>query len=285
VEEPKATGPDPTDRKHRGTFAAPLWQRVEDLAGDRTKTSVALFGFLILKVLLVARGDLLTSLAVVNSAGIVAVVVGVILSAMPILAALSMAYVIYWWISGTGRPRASTQGAVIVGTIALSGWFSPWFLFVPTLAFALLVGAFDRWDAPHRTAARTIRGSRWAVRPSRKQRGFGTGAMVLAASLMALAIGGSLFTMWLPHERVVVEGQPRPIVGYVLDNSDGWMTVLTSGARRVDRFKEDSVTSRTLCRGSDFHESSIQWIARVSGGGFTYLPPCLNSAKTPSVSY
>ncbi|HMC71339.1 MAG TPA: hypothetical protein VKJ07_19440, partial [Mycobacteriales bacterium] len=82
---------------------------------------------------------------------------------------------------------------------------------------------------------------------------------------------------WLPHERLMVKGEPRPVIGYVLSDGGGWVTVLTSGARKVARYKPERVDARTACRGSDFHESAIEWVARHSGRGVTYLRRCTES--------
>jgi hypothetical protein len=161
---------------------------------------------------------------------------------------------------------------------AFSAWFTPWYLFAPTLAFALLLGVLDRRNVvrlPSRQDNdRTSRGGNGA----RRKRRIGVGAIILSTGLVIYAVTATLLTMWLPHERLVVKGMKTPVVGYVVEESGGWMTVLTSGDRKVARLKEELVDSRTVCRASDFHESPIQWLARHAGERVAYVVPCKDPA-------
>lgn len=75
----------------------------------------------------------------------------------------------------------------------------------------------------------------------------------------------SLFAMWLPHEALLAPGRPQPvIVGYVLDDSGGWTSMLTSGDRKLIRVKSDTIKERVLCLRA-YHESAFQSMLRSRG--------------------
>jgi hypothetical protein len=89
----------------------------------------------------------------------------------------------------------------------------------------------------------------------------------IATVIMVLTViyNPSLFAMWLPHEAVLAPGRTQPvIVGYVLDDSGGWTSMLTSGDRKVIRVKSDTITERVLCLRA-YHESVFQSMLRSRG--------------------
>jgi len=223
-------------------------------------TTLSLFALLIAKVLLVTHGDLLTSMALVNDAGLVPVTIGVIMSLIPIAAALAMAAALYGRTCCRWRwDQLARQWLVIGGVVFVSAWFSPWYLFVPAVVAAVLVGVFDREQDE-------------AV-PAKRNRA-GVGFLVLATTGVVYALGATLFTMWLPHEELTLKDDPKPTIGYVVGEKGGWVNVLTTGKRRIVRIPSSAVQSRVLCRGSDFHESPIQWTARRLGHPTEYLRRC-----------
>ena len=75
----------------------------------------------------------------------------------------------------------------------------------------------------------------------------------------ALAIVTMLYTLWVPHEIVIMKPAPTGIgltpneragyvLGYVLaDEPGGWITILTSGSRTIVRFRDATVKSITVC--------------------------------------
>lgn len=256
-----APPPQPSQPRQRAIVVEVVSKALGRLGHDRTATTLALFAFLMVKVLLVTHGDLLTSLALIHDAGLVAVVIGVIMSLLPIAAALVMAGAIYGWYCCRWRwGQPARQWAVIAGVVFVSAWFSPWYLFVPAIAVSVLLGVFDREQDE-------------ALPPTKRSRA-GRGFLVLATTGIVYALGASLFTMWLPHEQLALRDQSEPTIGYVVGEGGGWVTMLTSGKRRIIRIPSAIVESRVVCRGSDFHESPIQWTARRLGHPTEYLRRC-----------
>jgi hypothetical protein len=99
-----------TSEMDRSSGVGALLERL--MGTDAITWTVLAFGFLIVKVLLVAQGDIMTALAVISSAGTVTVIVGAILSALPIIAAVVFVVLLYGagrgaWDRGTDttRPR------------------------------------------------------------------------------------------------------------------------------------------------------------------------------------
>ena len=58
-----------------------------------------------------------------------------------------------------------------------------------------------------------------------------------------------LYAVWLPHEDVTIKATDgiRVVKGYVLSDSNGWVSVLRTGQRRIYRFPSSEVTKRDLC--------------------------------------
>src|SRR5439155_9604530 len=68
---PPAPPPSPPSPPRRNYVVEAVSKGLNRLGRDRTATTLALFAFLIAKVLLVTHGDLLTSLALIHDAGLV----------------------------------------------------------------------------------------------------------------------------------------------------------------------------------------------------------------------
>jgi len=279
VAEPPAASPAPEPQPQppaspqRSYVVQIVTKAVKRLGHDRTATTLTLFALLITKVLLVTHGDLLTSLALINDAGLVQVTIGVIMSLLPIAAALVMAAALYgWWCCRWRWDQRPRQLAVIAGVVFVSAWFSPWYLFFPAIAVSLALGVFDReQDELH---------------PATMHGKAGQGFLILATAGIVYALGATLFTMWLPHEQLKIRDQSEQRIGYVVGDKGGYINMLTSGNRRIVRIPSSTVESRTLCRGSDFHESPIQWTARAVGRPLEYLPRCgeLSESKSAPVT-
>ena len=71
-----------------------------------------------------------------------------------------------------------------------------------------------------------------------------------------------LYAVWLPHEILTLAKRmptlakqgprPRVMVGYVLSDSNGWVSLLRTGERRIYRFRSEDITARVLCRARSF---------------------------------
>ena len=91
--------------------------------------------------------------------------------------------------------------------------------------------------------------------------------------LIFAGVGG----LWLPAEIVTTQEPevdvPARLEGYVLDDSAGWMSVLSEDERAVVRVESESVVSREVCtkgRGTTFGRSFVEFVGHDS----TPVPLC-----------
>jgi len=222
-----------------------VWKKIQEVSANKTTTTLLLFGYFVAKILCVARGDLLTGLAVLSESGLVAVVLGALVSSLPVLAAVTLAVSLHAAIADGSRAHPRWFWYALGAVALLTLWFTPWYLTVGAIALAVILGV---WDQGH-----PVRGERGRAR---------AGATVLAAVLVVVGLYSTLLTMWLPHEALTVAGGQR--VGYVINVNDRWTTVLITKSRRVEHLRTDEITSRTTCRGGDFHSSLADGLARVA---------------------
>lgn len=255
---------DPREDQEEGERLAELWSPLLGRWATRTRRRrstltilrdntalIALFAFLILKVLVISLGDVTTALAILRTAGLTSVVVGGLLSALPFLAAFllsaSSASAIWWCRRGDPRRRLlrriprNVLASVLAAGLA-SFFLTPW----PVLLVSPLMGLV--WGLAI-GAGRPRRAERTRLRPlTRSVRYLAVaGTALVLAPMTAWAL---LYPVWLPHETVTLrtQGSTVTVVGYVLDDSGGWITILESGRRRVVRHRSDAVSERTLCR-------------------------------------
>jgi hypothetical protein len=129
----------------------------------------------------------------------------------------------------------------IMGT--LSFFAVPAELLLAAMAFGSLLALVGVRGYPPREFRRGHRSARTALRAA-------ASALVYALLLPSCGFGltNFLYSMWLPHEDIVLatKGSAHE-VGYVLDDSNSWMTILRSGERRIIRVRDSDVLSRRLC--------------------------------------
>jgi hypothetical protein len=78
---------------------------------------------------------------------------------------------------------------------------------------------------------------------------------VLLGFVTGVAVVLMLYTVWVPREIVVFQPGTFPsgtasrevVVGYVLSEDNGWITMLTSGAHRILRYPDAKVTTQIVC--------------------------------------
>ena len=222
---------------------------------SQARISLLLFGFLILKVLLVAKGDLVTALGVINVSGVVTVVVGAALSALPIVAAILLGFGTYVVASGTTRPAgwttARTSGSFAVVAIAAM-ILSPWHLAAAVIGVSLVGGLIDRFRRNRKRRAVT----RWHGQDQgERSRLLHRGFVLATVTVFFLSLNSLFYAMWLPHEVLHLQsGSPQ--VGYVLSDSNGWVTVLTSHDRKVKEYRAIDVEVELVEHPSQAHSSS-----------------------------
>lgn len=238
------------------------------LSTEPVQATLLASSFLILKVLLVAKGDILAGLAVLQSSPTVTVIIGAVLSAIPVIGAVIVVAILYGLGCGVWGWRSLRDPiAILISVTALTAWIllTPWPVFVLTF-LGLLVGILDRvfWSRQTRRSGNDISFTR--VR------------LVVVAVLCILAllpVGEDIaIAMWLPREELHLQRSEKPatqpqgqqekiIVGYVLHEEGGWTSVLTSGDRTVERLQSNTITSRHVCRSpKNYRESVAEYIRR-----------------------
>jgi hypothetical protein len=246
----------------------------QTLRSDRTLTTLLLFSILIIKVIFVAKGDLTTALAVLATSGLVTVILGALVALLPIIAAAIVVVGFYRLGSGAWKLRAlGKQSLIVVLVLLASVMLTPW-LVLAASPLALIGGRLARFRKKLRTEAKTTKSpiKVWGARAL---------LVVIAALVITpFAIVGPdlVFSMWLPREEIrVASSQNAPeqplLVGYVLKDEGGWMSVLTSVRRRVEEIKSDTIVSRRLCR-KNYHEPIWQLSQRKIFDSDTRLPGC-----------
>jgi hypothetical protein len=163
------------------------------------------------------------------------------------------------------------QRVALIAVVVLGFFLTPWLAFAASavigVLFVLAIAVHGRERTPR------------------------TGLFVRVASvLIVVGVGYSMYVVtyavWLPHEAVVYQpvkvAKPSKalVVGYVLDSSDGWMSILRSGSRDVVRLPTDSIVSRTICQNGTtlpFNAPSVWGLLGQKSPFFRSL----QSANTP----
>jgi hypothetical protein len=248
----------------------------QTLRSDRTLSTLLLFSILIIKVIFVAKGDLTTALAVLATSGLVTVILGALVALLPIIAAAIVVVGFYRLGSGAWKLRTlGKQSLIVVLVLLASVMLTPW-LVLAASPLALIGGRLARFRKKLRTEAKATKS------PAKVWVAHALLVAAIAALVIApFAIVGPdlVFSMWLPREEIrVASSQNAPqqplLVGYVLKNEGGWMSVLTSVRRRVEEVKSDTIVSRRLCR-KNYHEPIWQLSQRKIFDSDTRLPRCI----------
>jgi hypothetical protein len=236
-------------------------------------TTVVLFGFILIKVVWMARGNIQTALGIFNSAGTVTVIVGGLLSAFPLVSALVLGLVIFEL--ARKFPSGVERIVWLIGLAAAVGCFflTPW----PIAAVSVLLGTFS--------------GLVMKIKKKVMQR-------ILLSFLLLASIGlivhPLLYSVWLPRELLTVpklgstkQMSRQDVAGYVLSDSNGWVSLLQTGQRTITRYRSEEVVARVLCQGQTvpmpgaprwYKSGDSPWetlFPRDSGP----LPPCSGRAR------
>jgi hypothetical protein len=247
------------------------WYRNNAVTG-----TVLVAAYVVLKGYVLAKGDISTALGILQYAGLTSVVIAGLLSSLPILAAAMLAYTVcrvMWtrwprlkpagrvWVTDWYPPVPVWRPAVVMlGAFVLSAVFTPWTYMAGAVGIGLAIGGL--WGITRHERARRRR--LLIDLPIRLPIGLiATGAVI-----------AMLYTVWVPHEIVGFRPgtiKPPPpkneVVGYVLSEDNGWITMLTSGLDKhgIIRYRDASVTSQTICerhsRGglSDITDAFTLW--------------------------
>jgi hypothetical protein len=235
-----------------------MWQFITILA----------FAFVVIKVIWIARGDIPTALGVFNSAGLATVIAGGLLSALPLISAaalgLAMFEIIKSWLLAyrAGSQPAGRRGRIRRALGAFPRDILPWAGFSaaavacfvlapwPVMASGAFIG-FISGIAAALAASKTKKStkrSKWIRVITR----VGTWGIVGVLSFL-LVLNPLLYAVWLPHETLTLpNSRAHSMVGYVLSDNNGWISLLRTGERRIYRFRMEDVTARTLCSARSF---------------------------------
>jgi hypothetical protein len=264
-------GADPSPTAGKTDAKSPGWLRVVSRSAERIGMwqfiTILAFVFVVIKVIWIARGDIPTALGVFNSAGLVTVIAGGLLSALPLISAAALGLatfqIIKSWpladrvrLQPAGRRRRirRTLGKFPHDTVAWAGFSAAAVVsFVlaplPVMASGAFIGLISGIAA--RAAPKTKKftnGRKWITAIIR------VGAWgILGILSFLLVLNPLLYAVWLPHEALTLpNSRAHSMVGYVLSDSNGWITLLRSGERKIYRFRTEDVTARTLCSERSF---------------------------------
>jgi hypothetical protein len=213
------------------------WYKEHAAAG-----TLILAAFLVLKAYVIARGDPATALLILQYAGLTSAIIAGLLSSLPFLTALLLGWTAFRMVKGwfpEFHPESRKALAfVLAAAFGISAFFTPVPYMLAAIALGLLAGLVAGY---------------W---PKGWQAKLSAAVVWLVGAIAAITM---LYTLWVPHEIVILKPAPAGIgltpneragyiLGYVLaDDPDGWITILTSGSRTIVRFRDATVKSITVC--------------------------------------
>lgn len=206
-----------------------------------------LFAFIIIKVFYIAHGNTETALGVFNSAGPTTVIVGALLSVFPLISALLLALALFELSRGAPFVKAppfirrdydAVWVILLVAAVACL-FLTPWPIMVTSVILGLASGFVLRLSSI------TERLKKLWLKLALTCMGW----VFLLLFFVVFILNPVMYAVWLPHEILTFSNGGSPEAGYVLSDSNGWVSQLRSGQRRIYRYRSEDVTSRTLCRG------------------------------------
>jgi hypothetical protein len=207
------------------------------------------FSYLIIKVIWIARGDIPTALGVFNSAGLATVIVGGLLSALPVISATALGWMVFRisrsWLLKRSFPRDTSSWIVLSVAVVACFFLTPW----PVMASGAVLGlacGIPAWRVASKAEKPATNRRRWIGRIGRIG-----GLTVVGIASFYLVLNPLLYAVWLPHETLkLTKPNPQPMVGYVLSYDNGWVSVLQTRVRRIYWFPSQDLLTRNLCRSS-----------------------------------
>lgn len=189
---------------------------------------------LIVKVTRVSHLNVRTSHGLVEGVGPLSILLGTVVGHLPAILFIVTALATWWAVGSFGvrgnfmRGHAAAAGAAFLSLLLL-----PW----PYLVALAVIGGV-RWlrtrSTPHLVGTRGR-----------------TYYFLLGAVAVLLVIDAEV---WLPAETFVTQ-DGNQFVGYELNDSAGWVAILTETERMIVRVPEDDITGREPCR---FHEADLE---------------------------
>ena len=214
----------------------PLPAILGHLEERKLSVTILLFIFLVLKVIVPAKGDIPTALAIFQTTSLAVTIIGALLSALPLLAVVVL--VIFGY---QAARNVSFQGsALAIAAVLVCFFVTPW----PLLAASIIVAPVAGYIMRQRQRLALTRGSRWLKLGTLLILG---PCLAVFTYIAALTTWRVLYDVWLPHE-VLTFRSGRVEVGYVLNDNTSWIPILRSGERRLVRYPATQLENRALCQ-------------------------------------
>lgn len=263
----KGATPSILDKSAWKDALAPLLKTMGWLKDEPAAASLVLFTFLILKVIAVAKGDTFTALGILQTASLTTIVVGGLLSGLPLLAAALFVAVVYRLIRDW--PRQGYAGyALTAASLLVCIFVTPWFLLAITSIVAILLAVYARLFGNRRA---------WPWE------GVRIVAVIAVLFFTSVAAWDVLYNVWLPQE-VVSFVSNKHVAGYVLDDRGNWVSILLAGQRKLVRFPAAQVEERVLCGTA---RPARLWVLFEPNAPLTSvwqeLAPHINRGLTPRI--
>ncbi len=281
-DEKKAGAPPAAASKEAWKKAAePLTAIVNWYTNHAALGTLLLGAFLVVKGFVLSKGDIPIALGILRNAGLPTVVIGGLLSGLPILVAAMLAITIVHGITrdregnifgdltrnlkrpALGGLPVSPLAVVMLTTAVLSVVFTQWPFMVAAVVIGLVIGAIQRTKGPRLKRA----------------------AYLVTLVIAVYAVIVMLYTVWLPHEELTITGVKGPVVGYVLsDDPDGWISILLSREHGIVWYRDTDVTMRQPCELapdsvlSQFRDAVTIWQEITKVRGLTFLHPAVEPA-------
>jgi hypothetical protein len=241
---------------------------------DNAAAGILLVGaFLVVKGFVLSKGDISIALSILQNAGLSTAVVGGLLSGLPILAAAMLATTIYHGITrGSGNLRQNLARPTLPGLYLR---VSP--LTVVMLVAAVLCAVLTQWTV---MVAAVVTGLVIGVIQCTSKKWLRSAAYLAAVLIGIVAVIAMLYTVWLPHEEMMITGVKKPVVGYVLaDDPDGWISILLSGQHGIVWYRDAAVITRQPCERapsnfwSQLTDAATLWQEITKAPGLTSFHP------------
>ena len=189
--------------------------------------TASVFVFITFRVLLAVRMNTATALAVVSTAGVVEVALGIAISSYWMVLLILYATCDAWRRISNRKGHRNADAFLLQGVLGIVALVvAPFWGVVAVVGLTILFGYTDRFLK----SKRGIEEEPWI--------------MALTLFLIAFVIGQSI---WLPTEVIITNEREDAIIGYVLDADSEWISILREDDRYVERLRSDFVVYRAIC--------------------------------------
>ncbi|HEY6737661.1 MAG TPA: hypothetical protein VI076_02340 [Actinopolymorphaceae bacterium] len=185
------------------------------------------------RLLIVSDFSAETARAIIQETGAVNVGLGAVLELLPFVSAFAWGVGIVMQLDSYQKQSTSPVRWVVLALVSMVGaGLAPIAYVVCFLVLALLIWQWGQ--------AAEFLSERWQLLQGPVM------ALIATAIAFMLTYGIGSRALWLPAERLEIRGEPA-LVGYVLSEEDGRVTILRDQPRTVLRVDEDQVRKREIC--------------------------------------